>query len=510
MTEHLRLAALFVAALPLARAAEPAPWVTRDAAGHLQYRTTLRGDRIMDFSSAGYGGGGVPLPTVPTVETLAPSGSDDTAALQTAVAQVLKHPLKDGFHGALQLGEGTFHCFAALRLSESGIVVRGTGSGLSGGTTIELTGHPHRAFELGKEGRNDRSNARELLGQGVKIVQDYVPSGATTVEVSSTARFAPGDNVAVVRPVTREWVKFMGMADLVRSGRSERWVSGAMMVERKITAVHGNHLDLDVPLTDAVDSKFQRGEAAEVAQYAPVNRVAQVGLESLRIVSPPQHLTLGQSAFTAVAFRQVEDGWMRDVAIQDTMDSVQISSGSRRVTIERVDIKHETAITGAALPADFGIDGSQVLLDRCHDRGNRVFYVVTGPQVGGPNVVLRCVFEGDGSIMPHQRWATGLLVDQCQVPQGSIEFKNRGQMGSGHGWTIGWAVAWNCVAPTFVVQDPPGVLNWAIGCVGTQKLEPMPFGKAPMLAQGEIESEGHPVQPESLYLAQLSDRLGAK
>jgi hypothetical protein len=194
----------------------------------------------------------------------------------------------------------------------------------------------------------------------------------------------------------------------------------------------------------------------------------------------------------------------------DTMDGVAVSPGSRRITIERVDMRHRSAITGAALPADFALDGSQILVDRCHDRGERLFYVVTGAQVTGPNVVLNCVFEGGGSIMPHQRWATGLLIDGCKVPGGSIELKNRGEMGTGHGWTIGWAVAWNCASPTFVVQNPPGAVNWAIGCVGTEKQEPMPFNRAknrPLLPEGVIESAGKQVEPGSLYLAQLEERM---
>ena len=53
------------------------------------------------------------------------------------------------------------------------------------------------------------------------------------------------------------------------------------------------------------------------------------------------------------------------------------------------------------------------------------------------------------------RWTTGMLLDNCSLPDGGIDFKNRGSMGSGHGWGMGWAVAWNCVAKAYVVQQPP-------------------------------------------------------
>jgi hypothetical protein len=111
-------------------------------------------------------------------------------------------------------------------------------------------------------------------------------------------------------------------------------------------------------------------------------------------------------------------------------------------------------------------------------------------------------------IQPHQRWATGLLVDGCQVPESGIDFMNRGEMGSGHGWTIGWAVAWNCIAKSYVIQQPPGSTNWAIGCRGKQETASRPFGKGPQLPEGTFDSHGTPVAPASLYLAQLRERLG--
>jgi hypothetical protein len=61
------------------------------------------------------------------------------------------------------------------------------------------------------------------------------------------------------------------------------------------------------------------------------------------------------------------------------------------------------------------------------------------------------------------------------------------------------------------VQNPPGVLNWSIGDMGYQEDAPMPIfdtPEGPPLPRGVIESSGHPVEPASLYLEQLRDRLG--
>jgi hypothetical protein len=166
---------------------------------------------------------------------------------------------------------------------------------------------------------------------------------------------------------------------------------------------------------------------------------------------------------------------------------------------------------GSAKPADIAVGGTQVLVHRCTSTGDNLFQFATQGGVAGPVVVLHCTFGGNGRVQPHQRWATGILVDNCTNPDGGIDFMDRGSMGSGHGWAAGWSVAWNCRAKLFLIQQPPGSMNWAIGCVGTPEDRPRPFGKtgeAPNLPRGAFDSHGVPVAPQSLYLAQLRERLG--
>jgi len=91
---------------------------------------------------------------------------------------------------------------------------------------------------------------------------------------------------------------------------------------------------------------------------------------------------------------------------------------------------------------------------------------------------------------------------------------NRGEMGSGHGWAMGWGVAWNNVAKSYLIQMPPGSANWSIGNRGKQTFRTMPTYNPgpplPMQPQGIIESQDKPVSPISLYLKQLSERLGTQ
>ncbi len=478
-------------------------WVYYDSKGKLAYRTTERGDRIMDFSFAGYMGGGVKIPTVPVKETVGPTGRDDTAAIQAAIDAVSKLPATDGFRGAVLLKPGNYSCSAPLQIKTSGVVLRGSGS-KGGGTTIVLTGKEHPCISI------SGPTPRPPKEKGVEITDAYVPSGATSFHVTSTAGMKVGQEIIVQRPVTPAWIDLMDMDTLKRNGKGETWLSPNTVLhsQRTIKAIAGDLITIDIPLTDSLDAKYLKPPGASVIKAPLGERVSQIGVESLRIVSPPQKVSIDQPHYNALKMSGAADCWARDLEIVDTVDSVSIDA--TRATIENVNIVHTVATVGAAKPADFSCGGSQVLFNRCSGNGDNIFYFVTDARVTGPIVLLNCLFHGNGHIQPHQRWATGLLVDNCQVPESGIDFMNRGIMGSGHGWTIGWAVAWNCVAKSYVIQQPPGATNWSIGSRGAHATEAEPGEKGPKLPEGTFDSPGAPVNPSSLYLAQLKERLGAE
>ena len=62
--------------------------VTRNAQGQLIYAQDEEGNRIPDFSTCGYGGGGVALPNAPAKVYVTPSGDDDTTLIQAALDHV--------------------------------------------------------------------------------------------------------------------------------------------------------------------------------------------------------------------------------------------------------------------------------------------------------------------------------------------------------------------------------------------------------------------------------------
>jgi hypothetical protein len=493
---------VLVALLKISVHAAISQWAYPDSNGRLFYRALPGGDRIMDFSYAGYMGGGVKIPTIPVKRTVSPSGGDDTGAIQNAIDEVSQMDFKDGFRGAILLAPGIFNCGQTLAIKSSGVVLRGSGSGPNG-TTINMTGNPHICFSIigGGESRP--------VGRPVAITDAYVPSGTFSFRVKDAGGFKIGDNVSINRPATPAWVKFMGMDTLIRNGKDEHWVSGEIHTERTIKSISSNQITLDVPLADSFDSRYLNPPGGSIVKCDSGERATQIGIEHLRIVSPPQRVTILQPGNRALHMDGVSDAWVRDLKVENTINSFYFGERTRRITLEGVDIQHATPSIGAAKPEDFWTGGTQTFVNRCSATGDNLFYFSTGARMMGPVVVLNCTFHGNGHIQPHMRWATGLLLDNCRVPESGIELMDRGIMGSGHGWTIGWSVAWNCTAKSYVIQQPPGSMNWAIGCMGVAETQPQPGNKnGAKLPGGIFDSQGTPVTPASLYLAQLRERLG--
>jgi hypothetical protein len=484
-------------------------WVYPGLDGKLVYKTTSTGDRIMDFSYAGYLGGGVALPEVPVKITVKPVEGDNTAAIQEAMDKVSAMSLEAGFRGAVLLAPGDYPCSATISIRTSGVVLRGSGSGANG-STIKMVGGRHGAVVIGggRGQRADGATGQEFKAVQTSIADAYVPSGTTTFTVADASGFAIFDTISIRRPITPAWVHFMQMDNLVRDGRPQTWLSSGRndSVERTIAAISSNKITVDIPLSDSFDARYLNPPGSTVAKVRPPVRVTQVGVEHLHIQCPPLEIAYGQAPYSAIRIGG-DDCWVRDVFCEETMNSTTL--GGKRITMQQVVVKHTFANLGASKPTDFSIEGSQNLLDRCQIAGGNMYFVWTGSLEPGPNVLLNCTFTGKGSrVQPHMRWSTGMLVDNCRVPEGSIDFMNRGVMGSGHGWTMGWGVAWNCAAKGYYIQNPPGAVNWAIGCTGARMAAPQPFDKSPNLPEGIFDSPGKPVAPQSLYLAQLAERLG--
>ncbi|WP_234735786.1 glycoside hydrolase family 55 protein [Tellurirhabdus bombi] len=445
-------------------------------------------NQIPDFSFAGYNGGGVALPQVAVKATISPAKGDCRALIQAAIDQVSALPAdKNGMRGAVLLKAGVYPVEGSLTINVSGVVLRGEGNGTTGTVLIATQKQQHDLIKLvGKAGK------LTLPKTGVRITSAYVPSGTRTVEIAEGLAVKPGDRIVIQRTPNDAWIEALAM-------RQYGWKADDYRIgyERTVQAVAGRQLTVDMPLVDAIDNKWGGGE---VAKISVPERLAQCGVENLRIESQFADDQDEKHGWNAVTLRGAENCWVKGVVAKYFgMGCVFIQEGSVFNTVEDCAMIDPKSITTGGRKYSFNLAGASVgnLFQRCAAWGGRHDYV-TGSRVPGPNVFLDCVAENTFSdIGPHHRWTTGVLFDN--IRGGQIRVQNRKAMGSGHGWAGAQTLFWNCesVKSEFKVESPLGAKNWAIGCVG--KIQQ---------GGGFWESWGKSVTPRSLYLQQLQDRLG--
>jgi len=231
---ELGLVSLFLTGTALAQATST--WVSFGPGGTLQYHTDANGNKIVDFSSAGYGQGGVALPVVPAAVTISPIGGDNTSNIQNAINTVSGlTPDANGFRGAVVLNPGTYTISSSLNINASGVLLRGSGSlgAGQGGTTINMTGSTgFLAVSVAGSGSYSLSNTANFIDQ-------YVPSGTNSITVTNASGFSVGDDVVVQRTVTQAWIHLLGMDTLVRNGVPQTWIPAGAKIntDRKIAAI---------------------------------------------------------------------------------------------------------------------------------------------------------------------------------------------------------------------------------------------------------------------------------
>ncbi|MCA1685202.1 MAG: pectate lyase, partial [Planctomycetia bacterium] len=269
-----------VAAAWHAGAAEgPRRYVSQDAKGGLLYDRDDRGNRIPDFSSCGYRGGGVDIPDVPVLVAVSPAVGDNGPRIQAAIDLVARRPADGrGVRGAVLLLAGRHEVTGGLRIATSGVVLRGQGDG-PGGTVVVATGTGRRPL-IRMEGDRD---GRAVSGTPRRVADNYVPVGSQRLRLADAEGLRVGDTVFVTHPSTAAWVASLGMDRFPpgEKGSYLNWRPGTLDLrfDRIITAVDGPTVTIDAPLTTALDASLG---AATFEIYTWPGRISHVGVENLR------------------------------------------------------------------------------------------------------------------------------------------------------------------------------------------------------------------------------------
>jgi hypothetical protein len=503
MAHPLLTAALLVLCLACAHCQPPATPASVSSLVHpgpdgkLVYVPDAQGNVIPDFSNCGYMGGGVPIPDVPVKATVEPAEGDCGPRIQAAIDQVSALPLDaNGFRGAVLLKRGRYAIPKSITLKASGVVLRGEGRD-EDGTVLIATGKGQRTLiEIaGPAAPGEAPNSRR------KITDAYVPVGARSFHVERADNLKVGDTVTILRPSTAEWIHFIGMDRIpVPQGRTDvvQWKAGSkdLPFRRVITAIAGNLVTVDAPIVNALQAEYGGGI---LYRHETSKLISQVGVENLRGDSEYTSPTDEDHGWNLMTLGNLENGWVRNVtSVHFGYSLVMLARNAYHVTVRDCTCLDPISRISGGRRYSFAILGSLNLFFRCRAREGRHDFVMHAT-VAGPNAFVDCLAEkAHSDTGPHHRWSTGTLYDNVEVQGNAINVQDRGASGTGHGWAGAQMVYWNCKAKSMDVQRPPTAQNWAIGCAAET-----------MKGSGFWESKGFPVQPRSLYLAQLEDRLGA-
>ncbi|KLT64415.1 DUF6298 domain-containing protein [Pedobacter sp. BMA] len=494
-TLSLAVIALFVANFSFAqktKPVEPPKPIFKGNDGKMAYTADELGNRIPDFSYAGYMAGEKSIPDA-SIKVIVPvSKGDATLRIQSAINYVSKLPVgKDGLRGAVLLEKGTYEVAGTLKLTTSGVVLRGSGFGEKG-TKILATGLD-RIGVIRVLGKKDK-----VENAPVAITDSYVPVNSNKVTLSDVNGFKVGDKIIISRHSTKEWIETLKTVEFGGGESALGWKPGTREVrwDRTITAINGSNITFDAPVTTALDSKFG---GATVSKYKWDGRVAQAGVENLNIESDyhKDNIKDEYHRWTAICIDNAQDAWVRQVVFEHFAGSaVNVLESAKRVTVEDCKSLAPVSEIGGERRNTFYTTGQQTLFQRLYSEYGYHDFAV-GFCAPGPNVFVQCQsylpFSFSGTI---DSWASGVLFDIVNIDGNALSYLNRGQDGQGAGWSAANSVFWQCSAARVDNPQPPTAQNWAFGTW------------AQFTGNGYWDMSNEQIQPRSLYYAQLKDRLG--
>lgn len=494
-TLSLAVIVIFVANFSFAqktKPVEPPKPVFKGKDGKMAYTADALGNRIPDFSYAGYMAGKKPIPDAVIKVVVPVSKGDATLRIQSAINYVSKLPVgKDGLRGAVLLEKGTYEVAGILKLATSGVVLRGSGFG-ENGTKIFATGL-------------DRIGVIRILGKKDKIEESpiaitdgYVPVNAQKITLANATGFKVGDKIIIHRPSTKEWIETLKTVEFGGGESALGWKPGTRDIrwDRTITSINESTITFDAPVTTALDSKFG---GATVSKYQWDRRIAQAGIENLNIESDyhKDNIKDEYHRWTAICIENAQDAWVRQVVFEHFAGSaVNVLESAKRVTVEDCKSLAPVSEIGGERRNTFYTTGQQTLFQRLYSAYGYHDFAV-GFCAPGPNVFMQCQsylpFSFSGTI---DSWASGVLFDIVNIDGNALSYLNRGQDGQGAGWSAANSVFWQCSAARVDNPQPPTAQNWAFGTW------------AQFTGNGYWDMSNEQIQPRSLYYAQLKDRLG--
>lgn len=532
---------------PVQNEAVPGKLVTPDGADLIYTPYNKEGDMLADFSYAGFYAGKYEIPNsenitiAATIEPSKDKNADDTERIQKVIDEVYENASNDYFK-VIKLKTGNYNINEKGLNLKTGIILSGEGQGPSG--TILYAYKPQRYNVI-----NIYGAPSVKTGDAHYILDSYIKSGSNTITLSEkdAATYKVGDLIQFNYDATQEWNEAMDMVGFAtRYTDDGSWLPGGRNAseERYITAIDGGTLTLDMPFYVSYDSEYSKPYIFKIDDS---EKIFHVGVENLRLVSyfngdadDEEH------ADVAIMIQNAKNCYIKDVSAKYFIVScVSITTGSKQITVKNCSYLEPISKNDGSRRYSFGIGvkTQQILIAECYAFSGRHDYTASNPTTG-PSVFLNSIADYSNSESEtHGYWSTGILYDNIyQVgsnTSGAIGAPQNGAYGSteSFGWTAAGVVIYNCLAPYIVALKPPLTYqNFMIGQWGKYESEQSEVIKnlfrgnhlasyrtseqevgteenyythdnTSFVGDAYRESDTAPVEPRSLFRAQLAKRL---
>ncbi len=447
----------------------------------------------MDYSTCGYHASELSIPNVRNVVTVKNNDGNCSIRLQKAIDYVSSmKPDKNGHRGTVLIGEGIFYLDEPLRISASGIVIRGMGKA--------KTRLVKRGFDRGAlvyiEGKSIITK-----GDTLKIADQKLMAGSEKITLYSAAKMKIGDKIMILRPSTKEWIESLKCNDFGGGLDYTGWkpTDIDLLWNRTITKVEGNAITLDAPLTMTIDQKY--GNAMVITSFNK-GEITECGVENMTLESAHNDWNPKDEdhCWDGIWINNASDCWVRRTNFKHFAGSaVNLQKQTRRITVEDCVASEPISEIGGWRRNVFLTRGEQNLFQRCVSKDGYHDFAVDYC-AAGPNAFVQCDGEYahsfSGSI---GSWAPGILLDIVNIEGNDLSFRNLENWQMGTGWNTANSMFWQCTASTLFCYSPDEDNRCsANACWGT------------MTGNGEWTGSNDATTPRSLFYAQLQKRVGDK
>ncbi|RYZ60009.1 MAG: peptidoglycan-binding protein [Proteobacteria bacterium] len=487
-----------------AKIKDPGDWKSAyafyNSAGRLSYPQDKEGNRIPDFSYAGYHYGNEEPPVYPVVATLSAVTGDNTKSIQDAINAIgKKAPDAKGIRGALLLKPGRYTVLGTIIIAQNGIVLRGSGAGNDPSRDSIIIAdkdlpHQRTVIVIG----TGKDNNWKTTGAAVEITDSFVPVGAKEFNVKDASSFKKLDLIEIKHPSTQAWLNAVNGGGTISD---PKWTVGStdIVFQRRITAIEGKTIKIDAPLYNHLDLKLA---TSVVTKLSDSGVVSESGVEDLRV----DIVTAGgedeNHAWDAVGVWGAQDSWVKNITALHFGQSGVYTREAMRITVDGTTAIEPVGIRTGERFYNYNSEklSQLILFKNCVAKDGRHNFISNGVQTSSGLVWYKCSSDGDSASEGHRRWTQGMLFDSItEKGGGSINIYNREDFGTSHGWGSAHSVIWNYNG-TALAQKPPTAQNYIVSSSAKRKTK----AGAP---EGATEIKAGRLGPLSLYEAQLCERL---